>query len=64
MNENSHDKNVTEDEYAEFWKHFNARYDDPLVKDVKKTYRWFVETIATREQKKSNVRFITYHSFL
>ncbi|ELD7853887.1 hypothetical protein QI624_003342 [Salmonella enterica] len=57
MNENSHDKNATEDEYAEFWKHFNARHDDPLVKDIKKTYRWFVDVMGEEKwsERRDNV---------
>lgn len=35
-----------EDQYAEFYEHFNNRHNDPLVQKIKIAYHWFIEILG------------------
>ncbi|ELY4345902.1 hypothetical protein ACT5AX_002480 [Cronobacter sakazakii] len=60
MIQDEHDSSPLDTEYAEFWDTFNKRYEDPLVIDVKKAYRWFIEIIGENEWFERRAKVINY----
>jgi len=53
-------KGSVEDEYAEFYKRFDNRYEAPLVKDIKIAYRWFIEFMGEEKWFERRSKVLVY----